>query len=178
MSSQSGGALQHPLTIIFMGAAGSGKTTAAQALARDLSWPCLEADDFHSQENISKMSAGIPLEDSDREPWLLAIADKIRDLQAAGRDAVFTCSALKAAYREKLCRPPLAGSVRFVYLKAGEDELRKRLAHRSGHFMKLDMLNSQLESLQEPDSSEALLIDATLPVDAIVEQVKKDLRLP
>lgn len=177
MSSQSGGAGEHPLTIIFMGAAGSGKTTAAEALARDLNWPCFEADDFHSQENIRKMSAGVPLDDSDREPWLKAIADKIGELQRAGADAVFTCSALKASYRKKLCQQPLPGRIRFVFLKAAVEELRERLAHRAGHFMKLDMLDSQLKALQEPGPDEALIVDASLSVSAVVAKVKQDLGL-
>lgn len=160
-----------------MGAAGSGKTTAAQALAQDLKWPCFEADDFHSQENIRKMSAGIPLDDSDRLPWLNAIADKIGELQNAGLDAIFTCSALKASYRKKLCQPTRTGCIRFVFLKAGVEELSKRLAQRAGHFMKLDMLSSQLAVLEEPGPNEAVIVDAALPMQAIVEKVKADLGL-
>lgn len=166
-----------PLTIIFMGVAGSGKTTAARLLAEQLNWTYFEADEFHSQENVRKMSSGTPLDDCDRLPWLQSIASKIRELQSAGQNAVFTCSALRREYRRILHTGGQSGSVFFVYLQAPREVLNERLANRQGHYMKAQMLESQLETLEEPSAEEALTIDARLSPNDVVCRVRADLQI-
>jgi gluconokinase len=134
-----------------MGVSGSGKTSAARELVRQLGWDYIEGDDLHSEANVTKMAAGHPLDDDDRWPWLRRIADWIGGREAAGVGAVVTCSALKRAYRDLLRdgHP----SVRFVHLLADEDVLTDRVTHRHGHFMPPALLRSQLDTLEplEPD---------------------------
>lgn len=132
--------------LIFMGVAGSGKTTAADALAKRLGWPEAEADDFHPQANIDKMSAGHPLTDEDRWPWLQKMRNWMTEHALAGSSTIVTCSALKRSYRDLLRQGP--GRVFFVHLHAPADVLSKRIATRE-HFMKPGMLASQFETLQE-----------------------------
>src|SRR5258706_9301195 len=91
-----------PIGFIIMGVAGSGKTTVGKALAEKLGWDFFDADDFHPAENIAKMAAGIPLNDSDRIPWLAALSDQLFATLEAGRHPVLACSALKESYREQL----------------------------------------------------------------------------
>src|SRR3954466_6374764 len=108
-----------------MGVSGSGKTTVATGVAQRLGWVFAEGDDFHPAANVEKMRAGQPLTDADRLPWLRALADWIGAREAAGDNAVLTCSALKRAYREVLAdRHP---SVRFVHITASAETIRRRL---------------------------------------------------
>src|SRR5256885_3324597 len=85
--------------VVVMGVSGSGKTTVGRELARRLDVPYAEADDFHPPANVAKMSAGHPLTDADRQPWLRAIAAWIAAHPSGG---VVTCSALKRTYRDLL----------------------------------------------------------------------------
>jgi gluconokinase len=147
-----------------MGVSGSGKTSVGQALAQRLHCPFSDADSFHSEANRAKMAAGIALTDADRLPWLRALADAIRD--AAGADHVFACSALKADYRRIL--DPL-GVCRLIYLRGSRDLLAQRLAGRQGHFFNVALLQSQLDTLEEPE--DATIIDISLPLPAIVDSV-------
>src|SRR5690625_4050270 len=91
--------LQH---LILMGVSGSGKTTIAELLTERLGWAFAEADDFHPSANIEKMSAGIPLTDEDRWPWLRTIAEWLSTKTAAVQNTVVTCSALRRVYRDLL----------------------------------------------------------------------------
>ncbi len=156
-----------------MGVAGSGKSTIGQALAAQLGWPYFEADDFHSAANKAKMSAGIPLNDDDRAPWLAAIRAEIDRCVAAGRSAVFTCSGLKQSYRRVLMDG--APSVTLVYLHGDAETLLQRLKQRAGHFMKPAMLQSQLATLEVP--ADAFTVDIRKTPDAIVEEIKARLSL-
>lgn len=137
--------------IVMMGVCGCGKTTVAELLAERYGMRSAEADDFHPRANIDKMSAGIPLTDEDRWPWLDTIAAWIDERIAAGEAAVVTCSALKKAYRDKLRRD----GVVFVHMQGGFDEVMERLSHRQGHFMKPNMLQSQFDILEAPGADEA-----------------------
>ncbi len=146
--------------VVVMGVAGSGKTTLALELRRRLGWPYAEADDFHPQANIDKMTAGTPLTDEDRQPWLAAIRDWLTGEARAGRSTIVTCSALRLAYRDVL--RSAEGRVRFVHLTADAGLLEQRMAHRSGHFMPPALLPSQLatlEPLQDGEDGVALTVD-------------------
>ena len=153
--------------LIFMGVAGSGKTTVARLFAEKTGAVFHEGDDFHPPENIAKMRAGIPLTDQDRAPWLLALRKIIADALARNIFTVLTCSALKAKYREQL----QAGDrrVRLVYLTAPRTVLEARLKTRSGHFMPPALLDSQLASLEPP--TDALTINWEKSPKEIVAEV-------
>lgn len=132
-----------------MGVAGSGKTTVAAIIGERLGLPVAEADDFHSAANVAKMSAGTPLTDEDRQPWLAAIRDWIT---AAEGDVVVTCSALRRVYRDVLRQAD--ARVRFVHLDGSRQEIAARMSARTDHFMPLGLLDSQLETLEPLEADE------------------------
>ncbi len=131
-----------------MGVAGSGKTTVAKLFAEKTGAVFYEGDDFHPPENVSKMCAGIPLTDADREKWLLSLKEIIVRALAKNEFAVLTCSALKAKYRDVLS----AGDTRvqFVHLTGSAALIEDRLKNRHGHFMPPALLTSQLAILEPP----------------------------
>jgi len=142
--------------LVLMGVSGSGKSTIAALLARRLGWDWIEGDDLHPAANIAKMSAGVPLTDDDRWPWLLLVADWIDDQSEARRPGIVTCSALKRVYRDLLRRD----NVLFVYLRGSRELIAARMAERHGHFMPTSLLDSQFEALEEPEPDErALIVD-------------------
>ena len=155
------------MIIVVMGVCGCGKTTVGTALAKSLQWPFLDADDFHPEANVAKMSAGLPLTDEDRGPWLDRIADELRSVLARGGHAVLACSALKQAYRDRLAR---AGDVRFVHLAGDYDTIASRLAERQHRYMPATLLASQFAALEPP--ADALDIDVREPVDAQVAAIR------
>ena len=125
------------MVYIVMGVAGSGKTTIGKALAERLHIPFFDGDDFHPRANVEKMSAGNPLTDEDRWPWLDALATASAQWEASG-GAVLACSALKEVYRERLiAKNP---NTKFIFLEGPPELLAKRLAARAGHYMKPQML--------------------------------------
>jgi gluconokinase len=144
--------------LILMGVSGSGKTTVGRLLAHDLGWPFVDADDYHPPANVEKMRRGEALTDADRAPWLDALHEVIAAIARDGRSAVLACSALKQAYRDRLV-DGIAG-VRFVYLRGDASLIRLRLARRSGHFMPVALLQSQVDTLEEPVDALAIDIDA------------------
>lgn len=156
---------------MVMGVAGSGKTTVGELLARQLGWSFYDADAFHPPENIEKMANGIPLNDLDRAPWLAALHALISTSLRENRPAVLACSALKESYRQRLLEDN--DGVRVVYLKGSYDLLWSRLSHRKDHYMKPQMLQSQFESLEEPEN--ALTMDVSMPVNALVNEILKQL---
>lgn len=153
--------------IIVMGVSGSGKTCVSEALAKHLGWEFYDADDFHPPENVAKMANGIPLDDSDRAPWLASLHDLISSHLKADRPAVLACSALKEWYRRQL----MDGNdgVQIVYLKGSYDLIWSRMETRRDHYMKPHMLKSQFEALEEPSS--ALAVDISMSVDQIVQEI-------
>jgi len=160
-----------------MGVSGCGKTTIGEALARRLGWSFADADTFHPPENIAKMSAGRPLDDSDRAPWLATIAAWIDARRGRGESGVVTCSALKRRYRQVIVgdRP----DVRLVYLDGGRDLIAARLTGRRGHFMPGALLDSQFEALEAPGPDEhPLVVSIDGPVEAIVETLVTALSRP
>ncbi|MGW5097775.1 gluconokinase [Streptomyces nodosus] len=133
-----------PHVVVVMGVSGTGKTTIGALLAARLGVPYAEGDDFHPPANIAKMSAGIPLDDEDRQPWLDAIGAWAHE--RAGHGGVVSSSALKRAYRDRL-RAAAPGVV-FVHLTGDRSLIEERLAHRQGHFMPTTLLDSQFAALQ------------------------------
>jgi len=157
-----------------MGVSGSGKSTVAKKLAERLGWRFADGDDFHPASNVAKMSAGHPLTDDDRWPWLQAIADEIDRVAAADGQIVVACSALKRAYREVLVHG--RDDVRIVYLDGSQELIAARMAARKNHFMPAGLLDSQFATLQPPGADEnpiSVTIDATVDdiVDAIVAKL-------
>jgi gluconokinase len=157
-----------PAVLILMGVSGSGKTRIGQQLAMELHWHFFDGDDFHSQENIDKMRAGIPLTNADREPWLIALQSLIRQLITTNQSAIIACSALKQDYRDRLDLDP---RVKFVYLQGSYDLIMRRLQQRKGHYMPANLLKSQFEALEEP--TDALIIDISQPPDDIIRSLKQ-----
>lgn len=165
-----------PLVLVVMGVSGSGKTTVGALLAGRLGWNFAEADDFHPAANIAKMRSGIPLDDSDRLPWLQAIAAQIDRWRAEGRSGVVTCSALKRRYRDIIVgeRP----EVRIVYLKGDRELIAHRLAARHGHFMPATLLDSQFANLEEPGPEERpIIVQIGDPPSVLVERIIAALNL-
>lgn len=150
-----------------MGVSGSGKSTVARLLANKLGWEYLEADNFHSPENIAKMAAGIPLSDSDRAPWLSKLNKTLSATLQAGSHPVLACSALKASYRKALTRD--IDGLQFVYLKGDYELIWSRISEREDHYMKPGMLMSQFETLEEP--VDALTVDVSHSPEEIVERI-------
>jgi len=161
------------MVVILMGASGSGKTTIGKMLAERLGWKFLDADDFHSASNIEKMSRGIPLKDEDRFPWLEQLRNEIHKLLEGGTSGVVACSALKESYRKILSRKN--EPIRFAYLKGNYDQLQKHLQSRHGHFMKSDLLESQLQTLQEPE--DAIVADISSSPESIVKTILTRLQI-
>ncbi|MCL3859684.1 gluconokinase [Actinotalea sp. K2] len=152
--------------LVVMGVAGSGKTTLATLLAERLGWRYAEADEFHPQANIDKMTAGTPLDDEDRWPWLRAICDWLSEQTREGTSSIVTCSALKTVYRDVLREAD--GEVLFVHLTAAPEVIGGRMQQRAGHFMPPTLLPSQLQTLQPLEAHER---GVTITVDVPPEEV-------
>ena len=165
-----------PCALIVMGVSGSGKSTIADKLAERLHWSYEDGDKFHPASNVAKMSAGQPLTDEDRWPWLQAIADEIDRVCRIGGHVVIACSALKRAYRSVLVHG--RRDVRFVFLSGTQALIADRLTRRKGHFMPPGLLDSQFKTLEPPAADEnpvTVSIDAS--VDAIIEDIVRQLGL-
>lgn len=145
-----------PVALIVMGVSGSGKSTLGAALAQALDCPFLDGDDFHDAAAIAKMSAGAPLTDDDRWPWLDRVGRAMGQALTTNSTAVAACSALRRGYRNRL-RAAISAPTRFILLDASPDELQRRLAQRQGHYMPASLLDSQLATLEPPDADEVAL---------------------
>ena len=146
-----------------MGVSGVGKTTIGEALAAELGWRYLDADDYHPKANVAKMAAGTPLQDEDRWPWL----DRLNLLLREQKDAVLGCSALKEAYRRRVTAG--IAEFRIVYLRGSFELLSRRAGERKHRFMPASLLQSQFETLEPPTG--AIEIDVAQPVEACVRQI-------
>ncbi|MDT0268397.1 gluconokinase [Streptomyces sp. DSM 44915] len=163
-------------TVVVMGVSGVGKTTVARPLAERLGVPFAEADDFHSPANIAKMSAGTPLTDEDRQPWLEAIGGWLRERRADGDGAVVTCSALRRRYRDTL-RAEAGGDVFFVHLTGSPALVGERIGQRTDHFMPPALLDSQLATLEPLEEDElGTALDVHPGPDRLVEAALAALR--
>jgi carbohydrate kinase (thermoresistant glucokinase family) len=146
--------------IVVMGVSGCGKSSVGLALAEALGARFIDGDDLHPEANKAKMSAGIPLDDSDRWPWLDLVG------QALTPNTVIACSALKRVYRERI----LAGAPNtfFVHLDGSREILEQRLSARSGHFMPATLLDSQLAILEPLGSDEAGVV---IDIDQLIPRI-------
>ena len=155
---------------MIMGVAGSGKTTVGSMLAARNHGVFFDADAFHPPSNVEKMAAGIPLNDIDRAPWLDRLKNEIIDSAMPGQLTVLACSALKKSYRERLG----VGSpgIRLFHLESSQGDLLQRLQERSGHFMKAEMLASQIATLEVPDQSEGIVVATNRPVLEVVKSIE------
>ncbi|MEC4015932.1 gluconokinase [Streptomyces sp. H27-D2] len=162
-----------PHVIVVMGVAGTGKTTIGPLVAAELGVPYAEGDDFHPPANIAKMSAGIPLDDTDREPWLDAIGAWAHN--RAGQGGVASSSALKRIYRDRL--RAAAPDLLFLHLTGDRELIAGRMAERKGHFMPSALLNSQFATLQPLGPDEAgVAVDVTGTPEEIAERAVAALR--
>ncbi len=159
--------------VIVMGVSGSGKTTVGELLAARMGWPFYDGDKFHPAENVAKMAAGTPLDDTDRAGWLAVLAGMIRTGMARGESGVMACSALKEQYRDSLRVDPQ--QVQFVYLKGSFDLIWERMQRRQNHYMKAPMLQSQFDTLEEP--VDVLTCDITQDPQQIVDTIVEHLLL-
>ncbi len=161
------------MVIILIGVSGCGKTTIGIELSRRVGCSFLDGDDFHPEANIEKMSRGVPLTEEDRAPWLDTLRCNIARCLDTGENLVLACSALSRKSRDILRGDN--NDVRFVYLQGSKELIAQRLKDRTGHFMSSDLLDSQFDVLQEPDS--AIVVCITLSPQEIVAQVCEELRL-
>ena len=172
----SGDSSQTPCALIVMGVSGSGKSTIAEKLAERMGWRYEDGDTFHPASNVAKMSAGHPLTDEDRWPWLQAIADEIDRACKAGEHLAVACSALKHSYRDVLVHG--RDDVRIVYLRGTQELIAGRLTERKGHFMPPGLLASQFKTLEPPGPDEnPLMVSIDASVEEIVDDITGQLRL-
>lgn len=161
--------------VVVMGVAGTGKSTVGPLVAEALGVPYAEGDDFHPAANVAKMSAGIPLDDADRAPWLDAIGDWARGRAALGEGGVIGCSALKRAYRDRL-RAAVPGIV-FLHLTGDRLLIAARMAARKGHFMTPRLLDSQFAALEPLEADETgAAVDVAQEATVIAQRAVAALR--
>ncbi len=155
--------------IVIMGVSGSGKTTVAERVSATLGWTFQEGDQLHPAANVAKMASGQPLDDADRAPWLAIIAEWIDARLHTGQDAIITCSALKRRYREQIGNGK--PGVQIVYLHGDHATLEAHINARHHEFMPATLLDSQLDTLEEPTPDEHVI---TVNVETTIEHTVAD----
>ena len=155
------------MVYVIFGVSSSGKTTIGKKISIKLGIPFYDADDFHSNTNIEKMSTGVPLDDLDRLGWLQKIVLKINESNK-NNGAIFACSALKEKYREILSGS-YKNEVEFIFLKIDKSEATKRLKIRKNHFFPIELLDNQFEILENP--SNAIKVNASNDIDLVCEEI-------
>jgi len=161
---------------VVMGVSGTGKSSIGLQLAMALEVPFIEGDTFHSYANVAKMSAGVPLTDSDRADWLQALHGQIGGARQHGNGLVLSCSSLKRQYRDLLrsADPALC----FAHLAGPREVIAARMAARADHYMPASLLDSQLAALEPLEADEAgLVLDIVQPPALLVKQIMNYLAL-
>ncbi|MFB6392405.1 gluconokinase [Polymorphospora sp. 2-325] len=163
--------------VVVMGVSGAGKTTVAQGVAALTGLTFAEADEFHSEANVTRMRAGVPLDDDARWPWLRALADWMADRHRDGVSTVLACSALRRTYRDVLRQGP--PGVDFVHLDGPTEVIRERMSLRAGHYMPASLLDSQTATLEPlwPDE-EGVVLDLRLSTPELIDAAVERLGLP
>lgn len=157
------------MLILVMGVCGSGKTAVGKELSVAVGYEFKDADRYHPSSNKTKMSAGIPLTDEDRQPWLESIRSAIEPALNGSENIVLACSALKQRYRDFLMRE--GEQFKIIFLNGTKELLLSRLKERGEHFMNPELLDSQLADLEKPENSLTLNIES--PVDALTEEIRR-----
>lgn len=157
-------------SFIFMGVSSTGKTSVGTEVARRLGIKIIDGDDLHPRTNILKMAQGQPLNDQDRAPWLERINDATFSLEQKSEVGIIVCSALKKKYRDQIRHGN--DQVKFVFLHGSFDLILERMQQRQGHFMKVDMLKSQFETLEVPqaDETDVTAIDISGSFEEVVDR--------
>ncbi|WP_249138776.1 gluconokinase [Phycicoccus avicenniae] len=155
--------------VVVMGVSGCGKSTVAQGISDAVGLPFAEADRFHPETNIAKMSAGTPLTDADRRPWLAELAAWMAAQAREGQSTVMACSALRRSYRDILRHGP--PQVQFVHLDGPADLIAARMSARPDHFMPPALLESQVATLEplEPDE-DGVVLDLRRDPETLVDE--------
>ena len=163
--------------IVVMGVSGAGKTTVARGVAELTGLAFAEADEFHSEANVTRMRAGVPLDDDARWPWLRALADWMTARHQEGVSTVLACSALKRSYRDMLRQGP--PSVDFLHLDGPTEVIRDRMSTRSHPYMPASLLDSQTATLEplSPDER-GIVLDLQMSTDALIVAAVERLGLP
>ncbi|GHC75607.1 gluconokinase [Limoniibacter endophyticus] len=164
----------HRLRVVVMGVSGCGKSSVGAALADALGLSYLEGDSLHPDENIEKMMQGVPLTDDDRWPWLDEIGEKLRNAPPPG--LIASCSALKKSYRTRL-RASAGDPLYFVYLHARRETLIERMQMRTGHFMPVSMLDSQLAALEPPlGEQDVVAVNVNQSLESVIKYAAAELK--
>ncbi|MBT3361144.1 MAG: gluconokinase [Rhodospirillales bacterium] len=158
------------MVIILMGVSGSGKSVVGNILSKAIASGYAEGDEFHSEANVEKMRGGTPLNDEDRWPWLDSMAEAIDGWRAEGKTMILACSALKRVYRDILMGS--RDDVLAVHLKGSKELISSRLSVRKHEYMPSTLLQSQFDTLEEPDDSENVI---TVSIDATPETIVKNI---
>ncbi|XP_068093015.1 probable gluconokinase [Hyperolius riggenbachi] len=176
------------MIVVMMGVSGSGKTEVGSQLARKLGWLFYDGDDYHPYSNKEKMASGCPLTDEDRLPWIEILHNLLKSKKADGQNVVLACSALKKAYREGLvagtkpCSPDtptqehLRSDIIFVYLQGSKELISERMEKRKGHYMPVELLQSQFDALEPPAAPEQFLkVNVEKDILQIVSEIQEAL---
>ncbi|KAH8712031.1 male sterility protein [Phaeosphaeriaceae sp. PMI808] len=165
--------------IVLAGPCGSGKSIVARKLSHSMKAPFIEGDELHSPDAVLQMASGTPLDDASHAPWLDRLKERaLATISELGCDKVFvTCSALKRVYRARF--RDLETEVRdvkviFIDLQVEKEVLVERIGKRGTHYMKQDMLRSQLTIREAPGILEidVFPIDSSKSIEQVVEEVK------
>lgn len=158
---------------IITGVSGCGKTTVGEALSKELGASFYDGDQFHPASNIAKMSAGIPLTDEDRVPFLKSINSFVSE-KLPTETIVIACSALKEKYRDILSEGINPAQLVWIHLQGSYDTIYQRMTKREGHFMGAAMLRSQFETYEAPTKGIIVNIDQSL--GQMIDQVKSEVK--